>query len=68
MWKRNIVQLSRTRFLGGPMIFYKLLWLAAACVGLAHLILFAFTASIPSLVALLVCGLACSITYNQAWK
>ena len=50
------------------MIYYKLLWLAAACVGLAHLLLFAFTASLPSLLAMIVCGLACAITYNQAWK
>jgi hypothetical protein len=50
------------------MIYYRLLWLAACLVGLSHTILFAFTASVPSLIAMLVCGLACSITFNQAWK
>lgn len=50
------------------MIYYKLLWGAAALVGSAHLLMFTFDPNYPNGLAAVVCGLACAMTFNQAWK
>jgi hypothetical protein len=47
---------------------YKLLWLAAVLVGLANLIWSPFTKDPACMTAAIVCGLACTLTFQTAWR
>lgn len=50
------------------MIYYRMLWLAALLVAIAHTLLFVFDFNMVCGLAAAVCGLACWITFNQAWR
>jgi hypothetical protein len=47
---------------------YRLLWLAAACVGGASFLLFANELDLPCFLAWLACTIVCVITYKDAWS
>jgi len=49
-------------------IYYKMLWLANLLLAVANGLLFAFMASLPAGIAAVICGLACWITFDQAWE
>lgn len=49
------------------MIYYRMLWLAAALIGAANLLVFPYTDGLPCLLAALGCGIACGLTFNSAW-
>lgn len=46
----------------------KLLWLAAACVGLANLILFLIDDGLVGETAFFACLILCVITFYDAWR
>ena len=49
-------------------MIYKTLWISCALVGSGNGLMFLADPSISSGTALAVCGLACWITFNEAWK
>jgi hypothetical protein len=49
-------------------MIYKTLWIANLLLGIANGLLFLFTANLPAGIAAVICGLACWITFDQAWE
>ena len=47
---------------------YRLLWLAAALVGVANFVMFVVDLSGPCLLAGVVCTIACAITFESTWR